>query len=145
MRKILSLLIILMVGSIFAVTVYSTPGPHSLWSGDTLKTNTTLTSTGILYMANFAKLNVWVKSTAPLESSNYRIYYKSSSALADTFASPADTVGVVISTTIMRVSDTLWHYRSVDVTVPYLKIYLTSSATLNGNRTRIWLKAFLAK
>ena len=130
----------------FAGDVFSTPGPHTVWAGDTLKKNTTLTDSDYVYMQDYDRVHVWVKSTNPADSTVYRLYYKTAFSLADVFAPTADSVADDVSTTLINVDDTLWHYRSVTVHEKlFLNLKATSHATTHGNRCRVWLKILLSK
>jgi len=143
MRKLL-LPLLLLVTLTFAVTVLTTPGPHTIWSCDTLKKSTTHSSAYVLYTANFTGFASWFKTVNRLDSTFYRVSYKVAAALSDTFAAPNDSLGAEYGNTIIRLHDTLWHYNVTDISAPYIKIFLTS-ITGNNDSTRIWLKAFLIK
>jgi len=126
-------------------TVIDGPGTHNLWSGTTLKKNTTLTS-NIIHTGHWSYLGIWVKSTQKFtpDSIDFRLWFKGAMAKTDTFAYPSDTLGADSGSTIMRLSDTLWHYRTVQVPVaPYTKILATSHATDHGDSSRIWVKLYL--
>lgn len=140
MKKIVILAAMLVAVS-FGQTVLKSPGPHWLWQSDTLKSSTTRTSS-VIHTGYFTDLGIWLKSTNPADSTKYRILFKCAQSLTDTFAIQCDTVGAA-GGTIVRISDTLWHYISLkEICAKYTKIY-AQALTDHGNRCRIWVRVFL--
>ena len=134
--------ILIVPQNINAQSVYDGPGPWALWSGDTLKKDSTKTSVS-LHTGHFAQFGIWLKSTNPADSTNYRVSFKGAFLASDVFAIASDTLGAESYATIMRVSDTLWHYCSVQPPcATYTKIFLTALPG-HGNRCRVWFKTFL--
>lgn len=148
MKKILLLVSLLVVfGS--GQYLYSVSGSYDLWSGDTLRGDSTKIADQTLLVSNFNYLHLWAKTTNPADSTNYRIYTKFALSPSDTFCVINDTTGTAVSTTILQLSDTLWHYRVIplnDATGrgPYMKVFM-SALTDHGNRACVWAKIFLSK
>lgn len=142
--KRLFLLAVLLVAVIgFSQEVHDGPGPYWLWEGDTLKQGVTKISVP-LHTGHYPYPGIWIKTTNPVDSTEYRIFFKGAFSLTDTFAAPSDTLGNEYGSTIMRISDTLWHYCSVfPACAPFTKIYVEADGTDHGNRARIWIKVFL--
>jgi len=143
MRKIFPILI-LFLGFAIAQDVLDTPGPHTFWSGDTLKKDSTKTSADYLYTTNYTKLHVWIKSTNPVDSTKYRLYYVTAFGLTDILAVPSDSAANESGNTIIQVNDTLWHYRAITIAPQYNKLVL-KSLTGQGNRCRTWVKVYMTK
>jgi hypothetical protein len=120
------------------------PGPVDVWTGDTLKKNTTLTAANLFYCSQLRNMHIWIKTTNPVDSTKYRLYYKVKFNMNDVLATPSDSVGSESGNTLIRVSDTLWHYRSIKVAPQYIQLYLQSDASAHGNRARVWLKVYIS-
>lgn len=143
MGKYTMITLALIATMVFGQTVYDSPGPHTLWDGDSLQQADTLISNP-LHTGHFPYLGVWIKTTNPADSTQYRIFFRGAFAKTDTFAISSDTAGAEVGSTIMRIADTLWHYCSVILPVAtYTKIYLIADDTDHGNRACVWLKIFL--
>jgi hypothetical protein len=148
MKKLfLVALILTIVLPLSAVTYLKTTGPTTLWSGDTLKGNTTLTASPIFVVSPFAYLHAWVYTANAADSVSYRLWYRFALSPSDTFCVPNDTLGDGVSSTIIRIDDRSWHYIAIDLPdtkPPYMQILATSHATAHGNRARIWIKVYFS-
>ena len=148
MKKIFITLFILAITTMcFGTTYLRTAGPHTLYAGDTLKKSTTLTYSTVFLPANFQYLHVYLRTTNPVDSVSYRVFYRFALSPSDSFVVPGDSIGSNISSTIITVTDTLRHYYLLmlpDAMPPYMQI-LTASDTLNGNRARIWIKLYFSQ
>lgn len=149
MLKIYAFLTIFLVAMLSAQTVITTPGPHSIWTGDTLKKDSLKTASKIIYTSGFSSVLVRTKTTNPADSTNYRIYYKTGFALTDSFGIPCDSAGASISNTITRIVDdssSTWDEKSITLPkAPYVKLYIKADGTKHGNRARIWTYLYLVK
>jgi len=149
MKKLLiTLLILSFTIPLFAVTYLKTSGPTTLWSGDTLKQNTTLTASPIFVVSTFSYLHAWVYTANVADSTSYRLWYRFALSPSDTFCVPNDTLGAGVSSTIIRIVDQSWHYIAIDLPdtkPPYMQILATSHATAHGKRNRIWVKIFFSQ
>lgn len=142
MKRMIFLVLVLTVLGV-AETVIDAPGVTMLWNGDTLKKNTTLVS-GTIWIGHWPYPGITVKTSNPADSTNYRVYFLTKNALSDSFFMPSDTLGNEAGNTIFRLSDTLAHSSTIfPVANRYLCVVIKSSATLHGNRARLWVKLFL--
>lgn len=142
MKKLLLMVMLLITALGFSQDVLDSSGPHWLWEGDTLKGGITKVG-AILYTGHWPYPGIWIKTTNPVDSTKFRVYFKGAFELTDTFAIASDSLGNDAGT-IIRVSDTLWHYCSIQPALaPYTKIYVEADGTDHGNRARIWIKVFL--
>lgn len=115
-------------------------GPHTLWNGDTLRTDSLKRSQYFTIGKDYVYAGIWLKTTNPVDSTHFRVYFKMANSFADSFATPSDTLGAEIDNTIFRISDTLWHCRSIRFnSLKYGKIFLQAT-TGHGNRARVWTK-----
>ena len=144
MKKIFGIIAIFIVfATLDFAGVIDTPGPHTFWNGDTLKKDSTKTAADFLYTSKYRTINIWVKATNPADSTKFRVYYRTAFNMADVLATPGDTTGTESDATLIQVSDTLWHYRSLKVAPQYNILYL-KALTGHGNRCRVWLKVYLS-
>lgn len=142
MKKLL-ILTMMIITIAFSQNVIDAPVPTWLWQGDTLKGGESLISKP-LHTGHFPYFGIYIKTTNPVDSTKYRISFKGAYFKTDTFAISSDTLGVEKNSTIMRISDTLWHYCSVQVPCArYTKIYIDADATDHGDRVCIYIKIFL--
>jgi len=150
--KKLCLLFSLLVILAFSQTLTENAGPHTLWSGDTLSTSVTKTATPVFQTADYTYLHLWVKTTNPADSTKYRVYYKNALSPTDVFVFANDSTGTALSTTIIWIADTLWHYRAITLPTakaPYMTIYATAGTGTGGDghgtRARIWTKVYFSE
>lgn len=143
MKKFILLLSLIIIPVFFFAGVIDTEGPHTFFNGDTLKKDSTKVASNLLYCSQLRNLHIWVKTTNPVDSTKYRIYYKVKFALTDTLATPSDSAGAESGNTIIRVEDTLWHYRSIKVAPQYIQLFM-KALTGHGNRARVWLKVYIS-
>lgn len=144
MKRLLFIIAIMaMVTMGFSQEVLDGPGPYWLWEGDTLKGGESFSSAPT-HTGHWAYMGLWIKTTNPVDSTKYRVYFKGTLDTADIFAIPSDTLGNENGNTIMRISDTLWHYCSIKMPCAmYTKIYIDADNTDHGDRARVWSKIFL--
>lgn len=143
-------LLLFLIGAFFiagfiSAGVIKTPGPHTIFDGDTLRTDSTFTDSNFLYTKDLNTVHVWIKTTNPADSTKYRVYYYQGFTQEDIFAVPVDTSGTASGNAITHVADTLWYYTSFETTAPYTQIKVTADGTDHGNRARVWLDVFLTE
>ena len=141
----LFMIILVMMSFSFSQEIFDTPGPHTLWDGDTLRTDSILTASDFLYTKDFNRVHVWIKTTNPVDSTGYRAYYYIGFTQSDVFAVPVDTSGAESGNAIVNISDTLWYYNSFTTTALYTQIRLSGNGADHGNRACVWLKVFLSE
>ncbi|MGB3341339.1 MAG: hypothetical protein WBB37_07655 [bacterium] len=142
MKKLIFMVILLVTALCFGQEVFDSPGPHWLWEDELLEAGVTKVSTP-LYTGHWPYAGLWIKTTNPADSTKYRVSFKGAYELTDTFAIASDSSGNDVGT-IIRISDTLWHYCSIkSALAPYTKIYIEADALEHGNRANISIKAFL--